>query len=151
MTTTSVYDSHWCWKTNSNIFCWCFESTSPDRRSKHNVAHETPFYVVTIIPLFCRKKNTICTSVKFIYSEKAKKICEIFTLILSYVVPVKSKVKISQNVVAFSEYMNFTKAFLWCFYYWTDFVWAKWKIIYIFMYDATFKICTRFAKYMNVL
>ena len=29
-------------------------------------------------------------------------------LLLSYVVPVKSKVKISQNFVAFSEYMNFT-------------------------------------------
>ena len=38
---------------------------------------------------------------KFIYSEKAKKIWEIFTLLLSYVVPVKSKVKIvwpSQNI-----------------------------------------------------
>ena len=34
---------------------------------------------------------------KFIYSEKATKFCEIFTLLLSYVVPVKSKVKISQN------------------------------------------------------
>ena len=44
---------------------------------------------------------------KFIYSEKAKNFCEIFTLLLSYVVPVKSKVKISQNFVAFSEYMNF--------------------------------------------
>ena len=31
---------------------------------------------------------------KFIYSEKATKCCEIFTLLLSYVVPVKSKVKI---------------------------------------------------------
>ena len=31
-----------------------------------------------------------------------------FTLLLSYVVPVKSKVKISQNFVAFSEYMNST-------------------------------------------
>ena len=30
------------------------------------------------------------------------------TLLLSYVVPVKSKVEISQNFVAFSEYMNFT-------------------------------------------
>ena len=47
-------------------------------------------------------------SIKFIYSEKATKFCEIFTLLLSYVVPVKSKVKISQNCVAFSEYMNFT-------------------------------------------
>ena len=31
----------------------------------------------------------------------------IFTLLLSYVLPVKSKVKILQNFVAFSEYMNF--------------------------------------------
>ena len=46
-------------------------------------------------------------SLKFIYSEKATKFCEIFTLLLSYAVPVKSKVKISQNFVAFSEYMNF--------------------------------------------
>ena len=44
---------------------------------------------------------------KFIYSEKAAKFCGIFTLLLSYVVPVKSKLKISQNFVAFSEYMNF--------------------------------------------
>ena len=49
-------------------------------------------------------------TLKFIYSEKATKFCEIFTLLLllSYVVPVKSKVKILQNFVAFSEHMNFT-------------------------------------------
>ena len=41
------------------------------------------------------------------YSEKAANSCEISTLLLSYVVPVKSKVEISQNFVAFSEYMNF--------------------------------------------
>ena len=41
---------------------------------------------------------------KFIYSEKATKFCEISTLHLSYVVPVKSKVEISQNFVAFSEF-----------------------------------------------
>ena len=46
--------------------------------------------------------------VKFIYSEKATKFCKISTLLLSYVVTVKSKVEISQNFVAFSEYMNFT-------------------------------------------
>ena len=45
--------------------------------------------------------------VKFIYFEKATKFCEISTLDLSYVVPVKSTVEISQNFVAFSEYMNF--------------------------------------------
>ena len=48
-------------------------------------------------------------TVKFVYSEKAKEFCKIFTLLLFYVVQVSSKVKISQNVVAFSEYVNFTK------------------------------------------
>ena len=42
---------------------------------------------------------------KFIYSEKATKFCEISTLDLSYVVTVKSTVEISQNFVAFSEYI----------------------------------------------
>ena len=42
-----------------------------------------------------RLKCKSCARVKFIYSEKATKFCEIFTLLLSYVVPVKSKVKIS--------------------------------------------------------
>ena len=59
---------------------------------------------------FWRTLRVLCIFwflVKFIYSEKATKFCEIFTLLLSYIVPVKSKVKISQNSVAFSEYMNF--------------------------------------------
>ena len=47
-------------------------------------------------------------NLKFIYSEKATNFCEIFTLVLSYLVLVKSKVKLLQNFVAFSEYMNFT-------------------------------------------
>ena len=46
--------------------------------------------------------------VKFIYSEKATKFCEIFILILTVCTVVKSKVKILQNCVAFSEYMKFT-------------------------------------------
>ena len=46
-------------------------------------------------------------TIKFIYSEKATKFCEIFNLLWSYVEPDKSKVKILQNFVAFSEYMNF--------------------------------------------
>ena len=48
-----------------------------------------------------------CFHVKFIYSEKAKKFCEISTLLLTVCTVVKSKVEISQNFVAFSEYMNF--------------------------------------------
>ena len=47
--------------------------------------------------------------VKFIYSEKATKVCKISTVDLSYVVTVKYTVEISQNFVAFSEYMNFKK------------------------------------------
>ena len=42
------------------------------------------------------------------YSEKVTKFCEIFTLLLTVCTVVKSKVNISQNLVAFQEYMNFT-------------------------------------------
>ena len=42
-----------------------------------------------------------------IYSSKATKFCEIFPLLLTTVHTVKSKGKISQNFVAFSEYVNF--------------------------------------------
>ena len=45
---------------------------------------------------------------KFIYSEKATKFCEISTVYLSYVVTVKSTVEILEKFVAFSEYMNFS-------------------------------------------
>ena len=44
---------------------------------------------------------------KFIYSEKATKFCKICPLLLSTVYTDKSKGKISQNIVASSEYMNF--------------------------------------------
>ena len=44
---------------------------------------------------------------KFIYSEKATKFCEIFPLLLTAFTAVKKKGKISPNYVAFSEYMNF--------------------------------------------
>ena len=53
---------------------------------------------------------------KFIYSEKATKFCEISTLLLSYVAPFKGKVEISQNFVAFSEYMNFKPTWFGHFY-----------------------------------
>ena len=44
---------------------------------------------------------------KFMNSENATKFCEISTLLLTAVHTVKIKVEISQNFVAFSEYMNF--------------------------------------------
>ena len=47
-----------------------------------------------------------------VYSEKAKKISEIPNLLLSYIVQVKSKVEVSKQFWAFSEYMNFNRGCL---------------------------------------
>ena len=52
--------------------------------------------------------NILKRKLKFIYSEKATTFCEISTLLLSVCTVDKSKVEISPNFVAFSEYMNFT-------------------------------------------
>ena len=49
-----------------------------------------------------------CLLLKFIYSEKATKLCKISTLDLTVLHTVKSKVEISQNFVVFSEYISFT-------------------------------------------
>ena len=56
--------------------------------------------------IYIRTVSSLLLS-KFIYSEKATKFCEISTLLLSTVHTDKSKVEISQNFVAFSEYMKF--------------------------------------------
>ena len=64
-----------------------------------NKTKHTFHYVQVIILLYI---------LKFIYSEKATKVCGISTLLFSYVVPVKSKVNISQSFAAFSVYMNFS-------------------------------------------
>ena len=53
--------------------------------------------------------SIIVLTLKFIHSEKATKFCETSTLLATLCTVVKSKVEISQNFVAFSEYMNFTK------------------------------------------
>ena len=54
--------------------------------------------------------------VKLVYSEKATKFCELSNLLLSTVHTDKSKVEISQNFVAFSEYMNFILLVLECIF-----------------------------------
>ena len=53
------------------------------------------------------KKEHYSTTIKFIHSKEATKFCKIFTLLLTGTTQDKSKVKISQNFVAFSEYMNY--------------------------------------------
>ena len=50
-------------------------------------------------------KNIHLIDLKFIYSEKAANFCKISTVNLSYVVTIKSTVEITQNFVAFSEYI----------------------------------------------
>ena len=54
-------------------------------------------------------ENINLVRVKFIYSKKATKFCEISTLLLTGTTQDKSKVEFPQNFVAFSEYINFTK------------------------------------------
>ena len=50
---------------------------------------------------------TLKYSLKFIYSDKATKICEIYTVDSTITTYDKSSVEISQKFVAFSEYINF--------------------------------------------
>ena len=57
-----------------------------------------------ILPMFYKKKSFWQ---RFTCKEKGTKFSKIFTLFLSYVMSVKSKVKISQNFVTFPEYINF--------------------------------------------
>ena len=57
----------------------------------------------------CQPQIALPTLVKFIYSEKATKFCDIVPLLLIGTTLDKSKGKISQNFLA-SEYMNFMQA-----------------------------------------
>ena len=69
---------------------------------------------VLLMPIVLERKNVVSMivvgslayQVKFIYSEKVTKFSEIFSLLLTTVHTIKSKGKISQNLVAFSEYMK---------------------------------------------
>ena len=52
-------------------------------------------------------------TLKFRFSEKATKFCEISTVYLTVSTKEKSTVEILQRFVAFSEYMNFKRLTLW--------------------------------------
>ena len=60
--------------------------------------------------LFFQEENKTIL-LKFMYSEKATKFCEIFTLLLTACTEVKSQMKILQNFVAFPKYMKFNQNF----------------------------------------
>jgi hypothetical protein len=58
------------------------------------------------------KTHELCAAlflIKFVFSKKATKFRKISTLLLTTVQTVKSKVEILQNIMAFSEYMNFNE------------------------------------------
>ena len=75
---------------------------------KHR-AHEFRFEIFCYLSFLTSKmltKNLTESVIKFIYSEKATKFCEISNLLLTGTTKDKIKVEISQNFVAFSEYIN---------------------------------------------
>ena len=78
---------------DQSVWIFTFLTRVKSKKRRNNI---NPF----VVCFFCKK-------LKFIYSEKATKVCEIFPLLLTVCTVVKSKGKISQNFVAFSEYMNF--------------------------------------------
>ena len=82
--------------------CYVHTSSSPV-----TAASSTHSLIVCYLQVIFIKIDALFCQLKFIYSEKATKFCEIFPLLLSAVHTVKSKGKISQNFVTFSEYMNF--------------------------------------------
>ena len=76
------------------------------------VAFKSPKKPTNLFKDFCPilknwVKEKMHITVKFIYSEKATKFCELFNLLLSVCTADKRKVNMSQNFVTFSEYTNF--------------------------------------------
>ena len=99
-------------------FCSMFtalkEESHFSKYEKIKAAYPLRFLSLTLVNTKSRLQCSNCLFIwtwtnplKFIYSEKATKFCEIFTSLLTGTTLDKSKVKISQNFVAFSEYMNF--------------------------------------------
>jgi hypothetical protein len=67
--------------------------------------------LVSLLLALDRKRQSFGHEGKVHIFWEGYKILRNLHLTLSYVVPVKSKVEISQNFVAFSEYMNFSNKF----------------------------------------
>ena len=86
-------------KFMNGIWRWIFLAFSTFVFFLGNIFHTTVKFIYS-------EKATQHTSVKFIHHEKATQFCKISTLDLTVCSTVKSKVEISQNLVAFSEYMN---------------------------------------------
>ena len=84
----------------------CFQGSKLCIQYALTIQTNTRFPIRKAVSFACQIHTIFC-KLKFIYSEKATKFCEISTLDLTVCSTVKYKVEISQNFVAFSEYMNF--------------------------------------------
>ena len=85
------------------------QSIVPRNGNKTNCVHYNMHPDVASTHTFCPLSSG-AVSYKYLTTGNRGKVYmfwEGHKILLSYVVPVKSKVKISQNFVAFSEYMNF--------------------------------------------
>ena len=97
-----------CWYYGHSSRChWSYSGYRFSPNSQVECIHKK--FTTSKNPPGLRRNACWLNGIKFIYSEKAKKFCKIFTLLLTVCTVVKSKVKISQNFVAFSEYMNFNR------------------------------------------
>ena len=85
----------------------CFQGSKLCIQYALTIQTNTRFPIRKAVSFACQIHTIFC-KLKFIYSEKATKFCEISTLDLTVCSTVKYKVEISQNFVAFSEYMNFS-------------------------------------------
>ena len=81
---------------------FCLSNSKRPEKYLRNEYLCTDYYFLKMV-----SPSEILPPLKFIYSEKATKFCKIFPLLLTVCNLVKSKVKISQNFLVFSEYMNF--------------------------------------------
>ena len=86
-----------------NFFLTTLEQENESKGKKEN--HKSRGLVISnrFIPFVILQNADRKRDQKFIYSKKATKFYKISILFLSYVVPIKSKEEISQNLVCFSE------------------------------------------------
>ena len=104
------------------------------------------YYSIIIISSLNLIKTLPSYEVKFMYSEKITIFFEIFPLLLTTVYTVKSKRKISQNFVAFSEYMNFKFISHANIRTLLKLQKCKGRLKHVFISSCTLSICTWFLK-----
>ena len=80
---------------NDKFLTFFFELAFTDNKAKKHFSLSLHNFDDCLTNVKLKKWD--CCTIKLIYSEKATKFCEIPTLLLSYVVPVKSKSEILQN------------------------------------------------------